>query len=102
MTMPCRCADCGFLAVRNTDTREFAEVELGMLKRWEIPSSTLRPAFKRYEEIPVCFVLAADLKDDISEYYPSVLRGDIDTTEPVIVKLVIERQRECPSFTPRQ
>ena len=78
-----RCADCGFLAVRDTDTREFSEVELGMLKEWEIPRSTLRPAFKRFEDVPVCFVLAARL------------------TVGVVLE-VIRTERKCSRFTPRE
>lgn len=83
------CADCGFLAARVTATRELVEIESGLLKRWEIPTN---PTFgkKWYEEMPLCFVGAAQLQDEIGSY----------TADKVLE--VVGQPRDCSRFVTRQ
>lgn len=69
-----RCAECGFLAVRDLQTRELAEVEEGMRMKWELPQ-ILGTSTNRYHEYPLCLVQATNLTRDCGDpYHPDAVR----------------------------
>jgi hypothetical protein len=82
-----RCGDCGFLALRDAQTRELVETEAGMRKSWHLP--VLPDMVPKYENAPLCFAMAADLKAE------SEGPGG---TFPIDGILLIERN--CGKFTP--
>lgn len=57
-----RCADCGFLAMRNAETRVLCETEGGFRKTGNHPRM-LTARFNVYEEVPICFKDARDFKE---------------------------------------
>ncbi len=61
-----KCIDCGFLALRDVQTRELVETELHIRDAWKLP-----PLFgmqnPRYEIIPICFARAARLDQEIGK-----------------------------------
>lgn len=88
--MNCRCAECGLLAIRNIEDRQLVEVEPGMLAKWEIPPCFRNREKQQYEEVPLCFAMAANLYDEVGSF----------TREKVVE--IITRARDCGSFIPRQ
>lgn len=73
-----KCADCGFLAMRNTETRELEEIDhvirsSGQLPIWRVPSVEVtyygtpdsRGSSKKCECQAVCFLAAHDLRKEI-------------------------------------
>ncbi len=73
-----RCVDCGFLAVRDKETRLLSETEIEMRQTWSIPSLVDPPRDRsetfgarmgrfRYEQTPICFAGAAELRVEIGE-----------------------------------
>lgn len=73
-----KCVDCGFLAMRNTETRELEEIDhevrrSGLLPIWRVPAvevvwygkSDGRGGSKKCECQAVCFLAAHDLRSEI-------------------------------------
>jgi hypothetical protein len=84
------CKDCGFLAVRECQTRQMVEVELKVRETWVVPKHPTVQGLKWHEELPFCFAHAADLPGEIGSFnVPAVLK-------------VIGEDRTCESFTPWQ
>ena len=85
-----RCRDCGFLALRSIADRQLVEAE-------DHYRTTGEPAVDRrgapfYEDMPLCFKQAYDLRQEI-------VRGlSPSTTIPYIVSLILT-QRDCNGFT---
>ncbi len=88
-----KCADCGFLAARNIDTRNLDEVEREFRRSGEPPNQIMAgkeigyPIHKRY---PVCFVQEYDLLDLFEK-----INGD----EYKRFLVVIDEERRCEPFT---
>jgi len=80
-----RCTDRGFLAVRDVQTRELMETEVGMRKTWTLPTIHNTPS-SRYDEKPICFAREYCLDEEIGSY----------TRERVVA--VIEKERKCDPF----
>jgi hypothetical protein len=93
---PVRCADCGFLAVREKASRRLVEVEKEMRDEWQLPltpSITAREQLIIYEEWPVCFAMAADLPTEAQTAVgnnPDAYFQGVGST--------LHRQRDCESF----
>jgi hypothetical protein len=88
-----RCADCGFLAVRDLQTNELIEVKEDGRKRWVLPAfpggSQLgpMPVVRRCDETPLCAVGAYPLGEEAKG-------READAVLPVIT-----RDRKCRKFT---
>ncbi len=91
-----KCADCGYLAVRNinsycldeagSDFREKGAVALGR--------EYGRNQYNLHEQRPVCFVQRYDLRGEIKSVF---VAGKKDETGCVLQ--VITKERECSEFT---
>jgi hypothetical protein len=81
-----RCADCGYLSVRDVETRQLAETEIGMRRDWKIPLLLIVAGKNRYEDLPICFANAVRFDKLIPEYSPA----------KVVER--IELEFECSSF----
>ena len=55
-----KCSDCGFLAARNTETRNLEEVEYQSRQDSDIGK-------QRYVFIPVCFAMAFIIDEEVKE-----------------------------------
>ncbi len=107
-----RCADCGFLAVKNLTTRALEEVEEGFRKRGVIPLSEVRPSYGRHEDLPLCFV---GRHEDLPLCFVGRhdLQWEIKSTgkqDKTVVITVINDERQCGEaftewklgFTPKE
>ena len=88
-----KCQDCGYLAVRNQQTRALAETEEVMRQSGEPPPVFVLPhpgrnAVLIYERTPVCFVREFDLP---------VEAGLADDARAFLN--VIRQERVCPKWT---
>jgi hypothetical protein len=86
-----KCAECGFLAARNIQTREIEEVE-GLFRDEGEPSFG-NLGIPKHEGLPLCFARAFDLK---SEFKKCAGKGDPDAYS---IYLVIHEDRDCSSYT---
>src|SRR5947209_1382096 len=86
-----RCADCGFLAVRNWQTRALAETESLMRHEGEAPPIFNTPGSAFYERTPICFVRAWDLPEEA---------GALDNKAAFL--RVVQHERVCAAYTPWQ
>jgi len=92
-----KCSECGFLAVRNTKSRQLEETEqdireTGVIERLFDDSERVHEigsGYPRYEP-PLCFIGAIDLRTETGKY------GE-GTQERI--KSAINEERECGSFT---
>lgn len=82
-----KCAECGYLAARDQQTRDLKEAEVGMRERWEIPADPhgMRPY---YDLVPVCFARATDFAKQVGP----------EQSRARVVEL-IQLARDCSSFT---
>jgi hypothetical protein len=103
-----KCSECGYLAVRNTKTRELVETEQSIRDTGVIEvvydDTTRRfheigSGYPRYEP-PLCFVGFIDLWSESGDY------GHASTET---IKSAIDTERECnkfakwqPGFTPKE
>lgn len=85
----CKCADCGFLAVREFQSKQLVEVEIDIRRTWKIPQN-FDYQHKRYLEIPICFARAVRLDTEIGKNESEVRVSDI--------LAVINKERECSGF----
>ena len=87
-----KCADCGFLAVRNVSTRELEEAESQFREHGDIPDSEVEPGLGRHQGIPLCFAgvnLRNEITVEMANWNPG--REDIVT--------VMQRERCCDYWT---
>ena len=94
MSKEVKCAECGFLAIRNQHTRELHEVEASMRKEWATPK-TIIGSLKNvhiYEGLPLCFRRSPDFPDE------SI--GNTTASEQIIE--VINGDHPCDHYTPWQ
>jgi hypothetical protein len=85
-----KCPDCGYLAVRNYETRQPLDAEELFRERGFIPAPGRASIDLIYDEFPSCFARAFDLRIERGGTQPSHdKRGE-----------VVNKPRECPKFTP--
>ena len=89
-----KCADCGFLAVRNLRTRQLEEAEKEYRDRAYISltgeEGKLHP---RLESLPLCFVASYDLQDEIRNKSP---KKEVDSRNIIAV---VNADRDCDKST---
>jgi hypothetical protein len=98
-----KCSECGFLAIRNAETRNLEEVEFKPRQSGDIG----KLGVQRYVLIPVCFAMVANFDEEIEELrkspeYTEKRNGYGQVTWPqwsTFVKVVLNKERECESFT---
>src|SRR5437660_377490 len=78
------CRNCGFLAVRNAQTRELFEAEPLFRDQLEVPSDT---GGVRYERVPICFARQPVFNDMVGSPIHEILPA-------------LHQERECDSFIP--
>lgn len=63
-----KCANCGFLALRNQATRQLAEAEDSFRSTGQIPAAGSQHGIiiGVYEKAPLCFALAANLREEFA------------------------------------
>ena len=85
-----QCSKCGYLAIRENQSRNLVEVESGMRESWVHPPATAGTSFKKYDDSkPICFSQKIDFQEKLGS---SASRDRIDD----LVKTPIE----CDSYVP--
>lgn len=90
-----KCAECGFLAVRNVDSRELEEAEESFREKGTGPLAKQYEGnpHLRHEKQPQCFAMVHSLRDDFKKPIEQKI------PENGRVKQVILKERECGEFT---
>ena len=90
-----KCSECGFLAVRNTESHELEEADETFREKGIIPltgHAEGRPR-SRHEPLPLCFARCHDLQEEFKN-----VPGE-DKAVPGGVHRVIIKERQCDAFT---
>jgi hypothetical protein len=88
-----KCAECGFLAVRNVQTRQLEEMEEDYRRTGNSPQVWGdSPPYNMYEA-PICFLLVFDLPNEIAKQQGPLPEG---------ICLVINEERTCEPFIKRR
>ena len=93
------CAECGYLAVRDKDTRELEEVErsetggVGFLFLQATVDGEISD-YRRKHEYPICFMRKRNLGDE----YGELAKLDTPEIDKRIISIVF-KDRECDEFT---
>lgn len=89
-----RCSECGFLAIRNGESRNLEELEFGSRQSGEIDEH-------KYIRIPVCFVMTVSLDKEAKELrqLPQYKTGQNNIDWNALTKEMLNKERKCESFT---
>lgn len=95
-----KCSECGFLAVRNMETRNLEEIEFESRQSGIIKT-------QRYVYIPVCFVVIANFAEEINnlkqlpkyEEKKDAIGGVLWPHYSDFIIETLKKERECKSFT---
>lgn len=88
-----KCADCGFLASRDIETRQLEETEQEIRSQGQlVPAPNTGKPIHKYEH-PVCFMQSKDYKA-----FPYTSRS-IFTLDREDIRSEIQRERDCKEFT---
>jgi hypothetical protein len=88
-----KCAECGFLAVRHSETRKLEEAEKAFRERGTIPIVGMGRPYQRHESMPLCFMGSYDLRDECNK------RAKKGNPNQKTILEVIQEERQCGSFT---
>ena len=90
-----KCADCGFLAAREIETRNLEETETAFRDSGVPPVIELRPGGGRslHEPLPLCFARRYNLIKEFKEF------AGKDYPDRTSVFPVLNEERECEAFT---
>jgi hypothetical protein len=90
-----KCADCGYLAVRNVESRELEEAEQKFREKGLLPMAggEIGRPHERHERMPLCFM------GNVSLYEECRKRTSNVDPEPVFVILMMDDERVCSDFT---
>ena len=88
------CAGCGFLALRNRDTRGLDEAEQNFRDTGRVPLTT--NLLNYFEVRPICFAKAFDLREEIQTAGSGAI-VDSDAGIKAILE-VVQGERSCTSF----
>lgn len=94
-----KCAECGFLAARNKETRKLEEVEFESRQNGYLKAN-------RYEYIPVCFAMVISFDKECEELrklpqYQSrfdEIGGHIYPNTGDLIIPLLSKERDCESF----
>jgi hypothetical protein len=89
-----QCVNCGLLAIRHSRTNELHEVDALRRENWKRPYPSSEPPVQNateYSPVPVCFVRAANLPDEVG-------KAPYDDR----VSTVVLKERDCKQFEPWQ
>lgn len=86
-----KCAECGFLAMRHSQTRQLMDAEEKLRTRGYIDSLSISSHDLVYDKYPVCYALKLDFRSEIG--------GNSD--ESTRTKAV-QCERNCDGYTPWQ
>jgi len=94
-----KCVECGFLAVRNIETRSLEEVEFESRRSGDFAG--------RYYYIPICFAMVADYGEELKQLrnLPENATRQNEIGEEIwpkwedLRKTVFSKERKCESFT---
>ncbi len=95
-----RCADCGFLTLRDQDSRELVEAEAGwrqsvnLPQRWDGVNKDFFPLHPVY---PICFERALPLGEEFQKNLEG-RNANIPIEVSVAFRRVITTERLCPKF----
>lgn len=88
-----KCADCGFLASRDIETRQLEETEQEIRSKGQlVPSPNTGKPIHKYEH-PICFMQSKEYKA-----FPYTSRS-ILTLDREDIRSEILRERDCKEFT---
>jgi hypothetical protein len=95
-----KCSECGFIAARNTQTRELEEIEYKSRQDGNIGR-------QRYVLIPICLAMATNIDEEVKKlreqpkYYEkqNEIGETVWPTFPTLVKEILNQERECTFFT---
>lgn len=91
-----RCADCGFLALREVQTGAILEAVYRLRTEW-INERELALGRVRHERTPCCYRQALDFKAEVK----AAMAGQLpEVKQEKVVLPIIQAERECDKFTP--
>ncbi len=95
-----KCVDCGFLALRNSRSRDLDEAEELYRRTGDV---TVDGDYLRHERVPICFARAWDLRDEfrnhVAEQYEEEQRERwLRTPQPEHILALIKEERQCSGF----
>ena len=90
-----KCTDCGYLAVRNVDSRELEEAEEVFREKGTGPMAKVYEGnpHLRHEKQPLCFARVHSFSDD----FKKAIKENIP--EDGRVKQIIQKERQCDKST---
>jgi hypothetical protein len=89
-----KCADCGYLAVRHSQTRQLLDAELLMRTQGDIPSLSIGGHDLAYDHHPICFRV---LKTSVN--FRSEEEAGLSRDQGKCVT-ALNKERTCAEFTP--
>jgi hypothetical protein len=110
-----KCSECGYLALRNRETRELDEAETAFRRDGKLIEITRAYASKVWdkgtmlheqvlshsihEELPLCFARNVDLRQGFKEPDPEHDSINTQRVDEATVKGIVVKERECKTFT---
>jgi hypothetical protein len=110
-----KCSECGFLALRNTETRELDEAEEAFRRDGKVIEVTRAYASKVWdkssflheqvlshnihEELPLCFAGEVDLRQGFKVLDTKYKSINTPRVNEATVQEIVVKERECKAFT---
>ena len=90
-----KCSDCGYLAVRNVDSRDLEEAEESFRRKGTGPLAEIYSGkgHLRHEKQPLCFAMVHSFRDDFEK---AIKEGKPENDR---VRQIIQKERPCDEFT---
>ena len=94
-----KCAECGFLALRDKTTGLLLEVNDDYRVSGRVPEYI--KAYKEYHNYPICFTMAHDLMPEVEQAAGKQFIDQSDDWGKYVL-VVITKERDCLGFTKYQ
>ncbi len=88
-----KCADCGFLTLRDNTTGLLVEVEDDYRVSGRVPPID---AYRSYHNYPICFAMACDLLPEVEQAAQKQFVEDGNDWGEYVLE-VITKERDCPT-----